>query len=68
MNDNKPDIDGLIAEGKPVIDAIRRGGIEAMKQYIRAGESMVSWADGHVVLLSPEDLKIRRKKYESLEE
>lgn len=59
------DIDALIKAGKPVKDAIRRGGIEAMKQYIRAGESMVSWQDGHMVTLSPEELKAMLVQYES---
>lgn len=59
------DIEALIKAGKPVKDAIRRGGIEAMRQYIRAGESMVSWRDGQMVMLSPEELKVMLARYES---
>lgn len=59
------DIDALIKAGKPVKDAIRRGGIEAMKQYIRAGESMVSWHDGQMVMISPEELKAMLVDYET---
>lgn len=66
MNSAKSvDIDALIKAGKPVKDAIRRGGIEAMKQYIRAGESMVSWRDGHMVMLSPDELKAMLAQYEA---
>lgn len=62
------DIDALIKAGAPVRDAIRRGGIEAMKQYIRVGESMVSWRDGHMVMLPPEELKAMLAQYESGED
>ena len=34
------DISALWQQGGGVRDAIRRGGLEAMKMYIRAGESM----------------------------
>ena len=66
MSDTKTvDIDALIKDGKPVKDAIRRGGIEAMKQYIRAGESMVSWRDGQMVMLSPDELRAMLAQYEA---
>ncbi len=50
------DIEALIKEEAPVTEAIRLGCIEAMKQYIRAGEPMVSWQDGKVVMIPPEKL------------
>lgn len=57
MSDSRQvDIEALIEEETPVTEAIRRGSIEAMKQYIRAGESMVSWQDGKVVMIPPEKL------------
>lgn len=55
-NDRQVDIDALIEEETPVTEAIRRGSIEAMKLYIRAGESMVSWQDGKIVMIPPEKL------------
>lgn len=45
--------------------AIRRGALEAMRQHIRAGESMVSWEDGKVVHIPPEELKKILAKAES---
>jgi hypothetical protein len=51
------DISALFQQGDAVRDAVRRGGLEAMKQYIRAGESMVSWKDGKVVRIPPAELE-----------
>lgn len=55
----KPDIDiaALFDQGDAVLEAVRLAGIDAMKQYILAGESMVSWKDGKVVHIPPEELK-----------
>jgi hypothetical protein len=55
-NSRKVHIEALIEEETPVTEAIRLGSIEAMKQYIRAGESMVSWQDGKIVMIPPEKL------------
>lgn len=55
-DERKVDIEALIEEETPITEAIRRGSVEAMKQYIRAGESMVSWKDGKIVMLPPEKL------------
>ena len=51
------DIDALIRKGDPITAAIRQGGIRAMRQYIEAGQSMVSWKDGRIVKVSPDELK-----------
>lgn len=54
---NDVDISSLFEQGDAVRNAVRRGGLEAMKQYIRAGESMVSWKDGKVVRIPPAELR-----------
>jgi hypothetical protein len=56
--DNKKnvDIESLIQDGKPVTDAIRRGGLEAMKRHIQAGIPMAAYKDGRVIRISPEEL------------
>lgn len=61
------DIDALIEAGTPVLEAVRRGGIEAMKRHSREGVPMVSWCDGQVVMLSPEELKAMLAQYEAEE-
>ncbi len=58
------DISALWQQGDVVRDAIRRGGLEAMKMYIRAGESMVSWKDGKVVFIPPAELAKMLADYE----
>jgi hypothetical protein len=50
------DIDALIRERTPVTEAIRRGGLAAMKRHIQAGLPMVSYRDGQVVHIPPEEL------------
>ena len=50
------DIDAMIREATPVTEAIRRSGLDAMKRHIQAGQSMVSYRDGRVVHIPPEEL------------
>jgi hypothetical protein len=57
MTRKTADIEALIAQGEPIIEAIRRGAFEAMKRHIQAGVPMVSVKDGKSVMLSPEELK-----------
>lgn len=62
-NRRQVDIEALIREETPVTEAIRLGSLEAMKQYVRAGESMISWRDGKIVRIPPEELmKILEKE------
>jgi hypothetical protein len=57
MSDKKNvDIEALIRAGTPVTEAIRRGGLEAMKRHIQAGVPMVGYRDGQVVHIPPEEL------------
>jgi hypothetical protein len=57
MPEKKPvDIDDLIVNDEPITEAIRRGAREAMKRHIMAGVPMVSWADGKVLEISPDEL------------
>lgn len=50
------DIDDLIINDEPITEAIRQGAREAMKRHIMAGVPMVSWADGQVVEIQPDEL------------
>lgn len=60
MADEKKNVDitALFEQGDAVRDAIRRGAMEAAKMYIHAGEPMVSWEDGKVIHIPPEELKL----------
>lgn len=51
------DISALFEQGDAVREAVRRGGLEAMKLHIRAGVPMVSWKDGKVVHIPPSELE-----------
>lgn len=57
IHNKEIDIDALIERDDLILDAIRRGGLEAMKRHIQAGVPMVSWKDGGVVHIQPEELK-----------
>jgi len=56
MSGKKVDIDALFLEKTPITEAIRRGGLEAMKRHIQAGVPMVSYKDGQVIHIQPEEL------------
>jgi hypothetical protein len=55
-NKKNVDIEALIRSVTPVTDAIRRGGLEAMKRHIQAGVPMVGYRDGQVIHIPPEEL------------
>lgn len=54
----RPNISELIAAGKPVDDAVSLGIREAMLRHKRLGESVVSWRDGKVVIIPPEEIPV----------
>ena len=57
MPAKKPvDIDDLIINDEPITEAIRQGAREAMKRHIMSGVPMISWADGQVVEIQPNEL------------
>ncbi|MDL2259266.1 hypothetical protein LJB99_00085 [Deltaproteobacteria bacterium OttesenSCG-928-K17] len=57
MPAKKPvDIDDLIINDEPITEAIRQGAREAMKRHIMAGVPMVSWMDGKVIEIQPDEL------------
>jgi hypothetical protein len=56
MANRTVDMADLIENDAPIIEALRKGAREAMKRHIMAGQPMVSWEDGQVVLIPPEKL------------
>jgi hypothetical protein len=58
MSDKKPiDILALIEQETPITEAIRQGTFEAMKRHIAGNVPMVSFRDGQIIHISPEELK-----------
>lgn len=53
----KKNIMELMEQDDLIAEAIHKGTLEAMKQYIQAGQSMVFGKDGKVVMVPPEELK-----------
>jgi hypothetical protein len=64
-NKEKVDIGALIERREPVLEAIRRGGLEAMRRHVQAGVPMVGYKDGQVVDIEPEELAQMLKAAES---
>jgi hypothetical protein len=50
----KSRIDRLFDQGWPIDQAIRKGVVEALREHLRAGRSIVVWRDGRVVELAGE--------------
>ena len=44
------------AEDQKITDAINRGIHQALLEHKRAGVPVVSWSNGRIVLISPEDI------------
>lgn len=51
-------IDRLFAEGTPIDEAVRAGVRRAMIRHKKLGNSVVSWRDGKVVWIPPEEIPI----------
>jgi hypothetical protein len=66
-NKRKVDIGAIIEQSEPILEAIRRGGLEAMKRHIQAGVPMVGYKDGQVIHIPPEELVEMLKASEGLE-
>ncbi|MDR1164929.1 MAG: hypothetical protein LBO66_03490 [Deltaproteobacteria bacterium] len=64
-NRNNVDIGALIELGEPVTEAIRRGGLEAMRLHIQRGVPMIFCEDGQILEVPPEELKKRLARAES---
>ncbi len=45
-------------EGKPIDDALTRGVRQAMAIHKRLGHSVVTWIDGKVVWVPPEEIPV----------
>ena len=50
------DISAIMADGKPVDLALKRGAREALVKHKQAGQPIVVWRDGKTVLIPPEEI------------
>ena len=57
-------ISRVIAEGTPIHEAAVRGVRRAMAVHKRLGQSVVTWRDGKVVILSPEEIPVGIEEFE----
>ena len=55
-NKRRVDIARLLQEDEPVKEAIRLGIRDAMKRHIAGGVPMVTWRDGKIAYIQPEEL------------
>lgn len=51
------DIDRIFAEGKEIDEAVKRAVREAVLRHKQAGNPVVTWRDGKIVWLQPEEIE-----------
>ncbi len=58
----KKTIDELFREGKEVDNALRKAVQQALLQHKKAGNPVVEWRDGKIVIIQPEDINVQENK------
>ena len=58
MNDAKPTLDELFEDGTAIDEALREAARDARRLHKALGNPMATWADGRVVWVQPEDIRI----------
>lgn len=58
MNKPKVNIDKLFEEGKAIDSALKEAVKQALLQHKKAGNPIVSWKDGEIVWIQPEDIVV----------
>jgi hypothetical protein len=51
------DIDRIFAEGKEIDEAVKKGVRDAVLRHKKAGNPVVTWRDGKIVILKPEEIE-----------
>ncbi len=52
------DIEVLFREGTPIDKALKQAVREAMIRHKKEGNSVISWQDGKIVRIKPEDIPV----------
>ena len=51
------DIDRIFAEGKEIDEAVKKAVRDAVRRHKQAGNPVVTWRDGKIVILKPEEIE-----------
>ena len=56
--DDSPDIDQIFRERTPIDQALAKARREAVRQHKLTGQPLVTWRDGKVVLVPPDQVTV----------
>ncbi len=62
MSETKKNIDNLFSNGNEIDKALKEAVKKALLQHKKEGNPVVSWKDGKVVWIQPEDILVEDKK------
>lgn len=61
MSETKKNIDEFFSNGSEIDKALQKAVKEALLQHKKAGNPVVSWKDGQIVWIQPEDILVKDK-------
>lgn len=61
MSETKKNIDEFFSNGSEIDKALQKAVKEALLQHKKAGNPVVSWKDGQIVWIQPEDIPVEDK-------
>ncbi|GBD96959.1 MAG TPA: hypothetical protein ENG83_04765 [Nitrospirae bacterium] len=61
MSDAKKNIDEFFNTGTEIDEALQQGVKEALLQHKKAGNPIVSWENGKIIWIQPEDIPVEEK-------
>ncbi len=62
MSETKKNIDEFFSNGNEIDEALQKAVKKALLQHKKAGNPVVSWKDGKIVWIQPEDIPVEDKK------
>ncbi len=62
MSETKKNIDDIFSNGKEIDEALQKAVREALLQHKKAGNPVVSWEEGKIVWIQPEDIIVEENK------
>ncbi|RJQ50601.1 MAG: hypothetical protein C4526_11670 [Nitrospiraceae bacterium] len=61
MSETKKNIDEFFNNGSEIDEALQKAVKEALLQHKKAGNPVVSWKDGQIVWIQPDDIIVEDK-------